>query len=1071
MPERLRPPESIKPIRKLLIANRGEIAVRAIKACEKRGVRAVVPYSLSDPNTLATRMAEEREGWELAPIGGSSQEESYADPAKILDEARSRKCDTIFLGYGFLAENSDFVKKCEDAGIRVLAPSSRIMELTGNKIKARKIAGGIRIGKLSHIPILKGTENLPTFQDAVKAASEIHFPVMLKDPDTGGGMGNIVARNSEELEKAYIQLKRREGNKELFMEQFVEHAVHVEVQIAADAYGNVVSLGERDCTMQRRYQKIIEESPSAHITEHTRTIIQKAAINFAKEIKYKGIGTWEFIVDLDNKGRRNEPAWYFMEVNPRIQVEHGITEEQTGIDIINLMMDIAEGRHLPILQNNIKPKGHTIEVRLYAENPNKGFELSSGKINILRFPNIDNVRVDTGAEEGDEISPWFDTTILKAIAHGKTREEARISLVQFLSQLEIAGISNNKEFLIELLKTSEFRNAKATTTFIEEWWKRRLQEKAQGIAEFINGGIFTSHSPSRKLDVNLLPQDISVPSRKGDTITYSQYRDQQKEKTGKECNSTFGILEREGTRFVLYHLNGTLGIDEGIAFRDACELAYKKKLPLVTISTSGGADQHQNTLALTQMGATIQTLNNYPPPLHINIYTGGVYGGVPASLAGVADIQIAIDSLDTNIGFTGPFIVAKTMGREPKSYKKKDAYENLPEGAHTSLQHFQSRNVDMLEPSLESASDKVVHLLHLLELPGTITDSHRFYHPTETATSYELSARGERFDRPGQHFPAWTRGVNGTLWEEHKSPSKGEVIFPPPFENLPISERLSILAHPDRPTAADYIDVTSGYFDDSVLLSNSITIEGVNQYPPVIAAIAKIHGEKVLVLAHQTQIVTDDKGEKIKAYDPQKPEDWEYAQRMISVANKLKLPIILFGDTTGADPSLESENKNQSHKIANILRVLDAYPYPILSVNIGIKGSGGGETFIRPFDAAADLENALSFVSAPMVQYWIMTGKWIDKDSSEEQGKELGKFIEQLKDATSEGRLSTFQIDAIIPEGKGGTHVNPNISVKYLRSWTIDSLEKLGKIPSKKLLGLRRKRLERVSDMVTAPNS
>src|SRR3989344_1804895 len=213
MPERLRSPEIIKPIKKLFIANRGEIAVRAIKACEKRGISAVVPYSYSDPNTLATRMAEER-GWELAAIGGSSQEESYANPTKILQEALLRKCNAIFLGYGFLAENAEFVKKCEAADIRVIAPPSEIMKLTGNKIKAREIAKSVRIGKLAHIPVLEGSENLPTFQDAVKATSKLQFPVMLKDPDTGGGMGNIVVRSMEELEKAYIQLRRCKGNKE-----------------------------------------------------------------------------------------------------------------------------------------------------------------------------------------------------------------------------------------------------------------------------------------------------------------------------------------------------------------------------------------------------------------------------------------------------------------------------------------------------------------------------------------------------------------------------------------------------------------------------------------------------------------------------------------------------------------------------------------------------------------------------------------------------------------------------------------------------------------------------------------
>lgn len=1071
MPEKLRSPEIVKSIKKLFIANHGEIAIRAIKECIRRGVPAVIPYSLLDPYTLATRMAEEQ-GWELAPLAGSSPEDSYSDQTKILEEARSRKCDAIFLGYGHLSENAEFVKKCEDAGIRVLAPPSEIMELTGNKIKAREAAEKL------HIPVLKGTKNLPSFKDAVNAASKLKFPVMLKDPDTGGGMGNLVAKNDKELEAAYTKLKSRPGNKEIFMEQYVENAAHIEVQIAGDKYGNAVSLGVRDCTAQRNYQKVVEESPSPHVNDETSEAMQKAAIKFAQRIGYSGVGTWEFIVDLKNKDKKGKPRWYFMEVNPRVQVEHGVTEEQTGINIVGLMMDIAEGRRLSFSQKDIRQKGHTIEVRVYGENPDKEFELSPGKISMLEIPKIDNVRVDQGAEQGDEIlSEFQNPTILKAIAHGETREEAINSLIGFLKKLKIEGVSSNKEFLIEFLNTPEFRSGKITTTFIEKWWKQKEQDRFQGLSEFTNGGTFTTISPSRKLDVSLLPQDVKVVSRRSpEPIPYSQYRKEQKERAGKEDvnNAEFGILKRDGVQLMLYHLNGTLGVEEGIAFRNACEIAYKKKLPLVTIVTSGGADQRQNSIALTQMGATISALNNYPPPIHINIYTGGVYGGVPASFAGTADIQVAIDSSETNIGFTGPFIVAKTMGRDPKSSSKEHSYPELPEGTHTPMQDFQSRNVDMLEPSLKSASDKIVHLLHLLELPGTITDSLKSYHPIENTSSREYSSKGKRFDRPGQHFVAWTREkTTGILWEMHnkKYPSKGEIILPPRYENLTISERLDILGNAERPTAADYINVKSDLFEDSILLSNQMTIEGVNQYPPIIAALAKINGEKVLILAHQTQIVTSDKGEKTKVYDPQKPEDWEYAQRMISVAKKLKFPIILLGDTAGADSLPESETRNQSHKIAGILQSLDSHPHPILSVNIGIKGSGGGETFIRPFDGAADLGNALSFVSAPMVQYWILTGKWIDKNSPDEQKKELEDFIEQLKDATAEGRLATRQIDAIIPEGKGGAHADPSISVNYLRSWIIDELKKLKKTSPKNLLKSRKERLERVTDLVTTSNS
>lgn len=451
-PENL--PEIIKPIERLFIANRGEIAVKAINACIKRNISAVVAHSFSESNTLATRMAGKK-GWDIALV------ESYDNQEEILKATLSSGCDTIFLGYGFLAENAKFVKKCEDAGIRVLAPLSETMELTADKIKARQIAKGL------NIPVLKGTENLPALDDAIKAASELGFPVMLKISNMGGGKGNRVANDQQELEKAYRELRRRNENNKLFMEHFIEHAVHVEIQIAADKYGDVVSLGERDCTMQRLYQKIAEESPSPHITERIRAAMQKAAINFAKEIGYEGIGTWEFIVDLDRKGV-DDKAWNFMEVNPRIQVEHGVTEAQTGIDIINLMMDIAEGKPFPFLQNDIKPEGHTIAVRLYAEDPKKGFTPSPGRISKFSHPANKNIRVDTGVEKGDEMSPWFESIIANVTAHGKTREKAIVALINYLKEVEIDGIKTNKEFLINLLNTPEFRNGEITTSFAEK---------------------------------------------------------------------------------------------------------------------------------------------------------------------------------------------------------------------------------------------------------------------------------------------------------------------------------------------------------------------------------------------------------------------------------------------------------------------------------------------------------------------------------------------------------------------------------------------------------------------------
>jgi acetyl-CoA carboxylase biotin carboxylase subunit len=1063
-------------IKKLFIANRGEIAVRAALACEERGIKAVIPYSFPDSESLATRMADRNadKGWELAVLGGTGAEETYANPKKILEAARLHGCDAIFLGYGFLAEDASFVRMCEEAGVKVLAASSDVMAKVGDKVSAREIAKKVKIGAFSSIPVLEGTERLDSLEMTVASAKKLGYPVMLKDPDTGGGKGNIVAHNDAELQQAYTSLRSRRNNTSLYLERYIGRAVHVEIQIVADSHGNVVSLGVRDCTMQRKSQKVIEESPSPHISDRLSKIIESTAVSFAKEAKYRGVGTWEFIVDLDRKSRGNDPAWYFMEVNPRIQVEHGVTEEQTGIDIVNTMIDIAEGKKLPFKQEDIKSQGHTIEVRVYAEKPEEGFKQSYGRLEVLNYPSIKGLRIDKGSEEGDEISPWYDPTICKLLAHASTREEARRRLSMALIHLDIVGVQNNRDFLMELLDTDEFRNAKGTTAFTEQWWQKQLQNKVYEFDGIISRGTFTAVSVKRKFKPLLLPQQIAVPSRRStDIITYSDYYEKQKEKSGQESAAQFGIVERDGIQFVLYELDdkfaaGTLGVAEGIAFEEACKLANKKDLPLVTISRSGGARQHENTLALFQMGATVHALNKYPPLFHINIYSGGVYGGVPASFAGVADIQIAVNVKETKIGFTGPYIAAKSLGKMPKSFKAEDSYEELPEGTHTPLHAFQVRNLDVLSASLDEASDKIAHLLHILRVPSTITDVNKVFATYEHIGFQQMSGTAERFDRPGIGVFVWLRNkIGGLLWKKKKTTGNGKSdsdFYP----SLSISDRRKVLRHVDRPTAADLIDKNAGIFDDAIALTSVLHVDGAEQFPPVIAAVGKLGKISVMVLGQQTQRVMDERTKKrVKAYDPQTPADWEYTERMVDFARRMKLPIILIGDTVGADCLPDSEDRNQSHKIARIIKILDNYPYPVISINIGFKGSGGGETFIRTLDAAADFENALSYVSDPMVQYWILTGRWIDASSPEDQQDELAKFIEQLKDSTSENRLETHQIDAVLKEGKGGAHVDPTIVAGNMRKWLVKQLSQLEKYTTAELLERRHERIEAVNNMVT----
>lgn len=453
-----KPKEVIDPIKKLFIANRGEIAVRAIKACEKRGIPAVIAYMKQDKNTLATRMATEK-GNNGNGAWGTVEINSYIYPDDLVNKATETGCDAIFLGYGFLSEDSNFVEKCEKAGLIVLAPPSEVMKkFIKDKVVAKKTAKG----KGLNIPTLPSKANIGTLEEASIASKKLGFPVMLKVPDSGGGRGNCIVFQPEDLEKKYKALTARLKNKTIFIEPYIENAIHVEFQIVADRYGNVVSLGERDCTMQRRNQKIIEESPSPNIEDEKRKKMQEVVIKLIKKIGYQGIGTVEFILNKDKRGL----PWYFMEINPRIQVEHGVTEERTGIDLVNLMMDIAEGKPLPFIQEDIILQNHTVEARLYAEDSD-GLPCP-GIISDLSLPEGKNIRIDTGIEKGDEVLIDFEGLLSKMIAIGLTRNRARVNLINYLRKIEIDGIQTNKDLLIKLLSSKEFRRNKTTTTLVEK---------------------------------------------------------------------------------------------------------------------------------------------------------------------------------------------------------------------------------------------------------------------------------------------------------------------------------------------------------------------------------------------------------------------------------------------------------------------------------------------------------------------------------------------------------------------------------------------------------------------------
>ncbi len=1054
MGEKLATAEHIKPIRKMFIAQRGEIAFRAARACAKKGVPAVIPYTFSDSNPLASELAEKLKdsGWELAALGGTSANENFTNPRNLIQTMKLHDCDAVFLGYGFLSEDSDFVRMCEEEGIRVLAPPSSVMEKTGNKISAREIAKRVKIGLRSSIPVLEGSENLPNFEQAHRAADRLGYPVMLKDPDLGGGKGNIVARNDKELESAYTRLKSRRENKEVFLERYVEHAVHVEVQIAADKYGNIVSLGERDCTLQRKSQKVIEESPSPHISNRTRQILQLAATRFAKTVGYQGVGTWEFLVDLDRKGRNGDPAWYFMEINPRIQVEHPVTEEQTRIDIVDLMIDIAEGKSLPFAQKDIIPQGHTIEARVYAENPNRGFTESFGTLSVLSNPEVEGVRIEPALREGDTLSFSYDTTLFKAIAHGSDRETARQKLVRLLSGSEIVGVSSNLHFLIELLATSQFQEGKVTTSFVEDWWKKRLRDRVHSIEEFINGGTFTEYPFSQEYNPALLPQTSTVIKREdGSKITYADHLERLRREKGTTCAAKYGIQERDGVRWVLYTLDysinaGTLGPQEGNILIDASKLANQENLVLVTLISTGGVDNWTNALGLHQMGLSVAAVTEkYPPRTHINVSHGPFFGGVPASFAGIPDWQIMVDSEQSYGGLAGILLVARGMGINiPEGTKAPEIYEILTKmdernkALHTPISHYQAGNVDTLVSSLGEASNRVTHLIHNLHHKEAITDPNRVYQPNEQIAFLQGSSEAIRPDRSGSHFPVWFSPVSRVreqLLKISTHSGREEV------RELTNYERWKIIHEVDRPTAADLLDTRFGMFDDSTLLNGPILHIGNDEwYPSIIGAVCRIEDLRLLVVAQQTSRTIDEVTKKLgKKYVAQKPEDWESLEDFVfGIGLKNRLPVLFIGDTEGASADPDAEIRGQMRKIARTQKITNSYPFPTAALLLGFGGSGGVETIFRPMDGVAVAENSLLFVADPRPKSWIQGGHWLD-DTTEE----FKNFINGEETARAETLVQMGLADYIIKEGLGGAHRNSRLFARNARDWAYSTFSPL----------------------------
>ena len=443
-------------LKKVLIANRGEIAVRIIRACREAGLQGVTVYSTADRTALHAEIADES-----VCIGPPSVQDSYLNMNALISACQNTGATALHPGFGFLSESAEFAQLCIDNGITFIGPSPESISMLGDKARAKETM------KAAGVPVIPGSDGaISSVEEAKKIAAEIGYPVLVKASAGGGGRGIRRIDREDQLEEQMSVAKEEAklffGNDEVYLEKLIVGPHHVEIQIIADQMGNTVALGERDCSMQRRNQKVLEESPSPLMTPELRKAMQEAAVRAAKACGYYNAGTIEFLVDDD----RN---FYFMEMNTRIQVEHPVTEWVTGVDLVQTQLLVAQGKPLPFTQEDIQVRGHAIECRINAENPEQGFRPSPGKIRSLHIPGGPGIRVDSAVYQGYTIPPYYDSMIAKLIVHAPTRSQAIMKMRWALAEFIVDGIDSNIDFQLRLIKNKDFEAGTYDNTFLEKF--------------------------------------------------------------------------------------------------------------------------------------------------------------------------------------------------------------------------------------------------------------------------------------------------------------------------------------------------------------------------------------------------------------------------------------------------------------------------------------------------------------------------------------------------------------------------------------------------------------------------
>ena len=455
----------MKEIKKILVANRGEIAIRVMKTAKKMGIKTVAVYSSADRNALHVKYADE-----AVLIGEAASSQSYLRGDKIIEVCKELGVDAVHPGYGFLSENSSFAEACEKNNIIFIGPKSKAIEMMGIKLAAKEAV------KHYNIPMVPGTEDAITdIEAAKKIATEIGFPILIKASAGGGGKGMRVVEKAEDfvsqMDRAISEATNAFGDGSVFIEKYVTKPRHIEIQVMADSHGNIIYVFERECSIQRRHQKVVEEAPSAILTPEKRKEMGEAAVKVAKACDYLGAGTVEFLLDENNN-------FYFLEMNTRLQVEHPVTEIISGVDLVEMQIQVARGEVLSIKQEDLKIKGHAVELRVYAEDPLNDFLPSVGHLDVYQLPVGEGIRVDNGFEQGMDIPIYYDPMLSKLIAYGATREEAIQTMIQAIDNYKVEGVSTTLPFGKFVFEHEAFRSGNFDTHFVKKYYSvEKLKEQ------------------------------------------------------------------------------------------------------------------------------------------------------------------------------------------------------------------------------------------------------------------------------------------------------------------------------------------------------------------------------------------------------------------------------------------------------------------------------------------------------------------------------------------------------------------------------------------------------------------